>query len=130
MKRQHRSARFKVTLALVSLLCFGSPTLADNSDVQIARQAWPMIESGILLIDVRTPEEFAEGHLDGAINIEYEQTDALVAAIGNNKQRQVVLYCRSGNRVGKAMAVLHSKGYTGLFNAKSYLALKETEPDL
>ena len=89
-----------------------------------------MIQTGVLLIDVRTPEEFAEGHLDGAVNIEYQQTDALMAAIGNDKKRQVVLYCRSGNRVGKAMAVLKSKGYTGLFNAKSYLVLKQTTPHL
>ncbi len=89
-----------------------------------------MIQSGALVIDVRSEEEFAEGHLDGAINIEWDQTDALIAAIGSDKQRQVVFYCRSGNRSGKSMAELESRGYTHIFNATGFEALQATKPDL
>ena len=47
-----------------------SPVMAGG-DPEAARQAWPMIENGALLIDVRSAEEFADGHLDGAVNIEW-----------------------------------------------------------
>jgi len=99
-----------------------APVMAGGGDPEAAKKAWPMIENGALLIDVRSTEEFAGGHLDGALHIEWDQTDALAAAIGDDKQRQVVLYCRSGNRVGKAIAVLETRGYTNIYN------MLETKP--
>lgn len=104
-----------------------SPVMAGG-DPEAARQAWPMIENGALLIDVRSAEEFAGGHLDGAINIEWNDTDALIKAIGSDKQRQVVFYCRSGNRAGKAIGQLKLGGYTNIFNATGLGALQETKP--
>jgi len=88
-----------------------------------------MIENGALLVDVRSEQEFAEGHLEGAININWDQTDELIAAIGNDKQRQVVFYCRSGNRVGKSIKVLETMGYTNIFNATGLEALRATRPE-
>ena len=87
-----------------------------------------MIEQGVLLIDVRTSGEFAQGHIDGALNIPWEQTEKLMSAIGNEKQRSVVVYCRSGNRSGKAKAVLETQGYTNIFNAMGYESLKHAKP--
>jgi phage shock protein E len=102
--------------------------LAGNGDTDAAKLAWPMIQNGALLVDVRSKEEFAQGHLDGAINIEWNKFDALVAAIGSDKQRQVVFYCRSGNRAGKSINQLKSLGYTNIFNATGFEALIETKP--
>ena len=51
-----------------------------------------------------------------------------MSAIGTDKTRPVVVYCRSGNRSGKAKVVLETKGYTNIFNATGYGALKETKP--
>ena len=87
-----------------------------------------MIENGALLVDVRSAEEFADDHLDGAINIEWTDTDALIKVIGSDKQRPVVFYCRSGNRAGKAIAHLKLGGYTNIFNATGLGALQETKP--
>ena len=105
-----------------------NPVMAGGGDQNAAKQAWPMIENGALLIDVRSKKEFEGGHLEGAVNIEWDQIDALAAAIGSDKQRQVVLYCRSGNRVGKSIAILETKGYSNLFNATGLEALKATRP--
>lgn len=128
MENHHRSAPPGIALLLLSLVWLNQAIPADNDFIQAAEQAWPMIENGALLVDVRTEQEFVAGHLEGAINIPYDQTNALMAAIGNDKQREVVFYCRTGNRVGKAMVILKSKGYTSIFNAKSFAALKETQP--
>jgi len=105
-----------------------NPVMAGGGDQNAAKQAWPMIENGALLIDVRSKKEFEGGHLEGAVNIEWDQIDALAATIGSDKQRQVVLYCRSGNRVGKSIAILETKGYSNLFNATGLEALKATRP--
>lgn len=64
------------------------------------------IEAGetFQLIDVRTPEEFAEGHLEGAINIPLDRFDP--AALPDAQGAERVLYCRSGRRSGIAAAML------------------------
>ena len=116
-----------VVLVLLTIWMIG-PVLAGGGDPEIAKQAWPMIENGALLVDVRSAEEFAEDHLTGAINIEWNKTDELEEAIGSDKNRQVVFYCRSGNRVGKSITELKTRGYTNIFNATGLGALKETKP--
>jgi phage shock protein E len=100
----------------------------ENSALQAAKQAWPMIENGALLLDVRSAEEFAEDYIQGAINIEWDKTDDLIAAIGSSKQRMVVVYCGSGQRAGKAKAELEARGYSNIFNATGLEALKATKP--
>lgn len=116
-----------VFLVLVTIWLI-NPVMAGGGDPKAAKQAWPMIENGALLIDVRSKQEFDGGHLEGAVHIEWNQIDALAAAVGSDKQRQVVFYCRTGNRAGKSIVVLEAKGYTNIFNATGLEALKETRP--
>jgi len=117
-----------VLLALLLTAWLLNSAIAGGGDRDAARKAWPMIENGALLIDVRSEEEFAAGHLDGAINISWDNTDALIAAIGDDSQRPAVFYCRTGNRVGKSMNLLAEKGYTNIYNATGLEALKDTKP--
>jgi phage shock protein E len=69
-------------------------------------------DASLLLLDVRTPEEFAAGHIPGAVNIPYDQVAAHLSAIP--KDDEVVLYCHSGRRAGLAAEVLATNGYTKL----------------
>jgi phage shock protein E len=80
-----------------------------------AKQGWQMIEQGAMVIDVRTPEEFNAGHLDQAVNYPLSELDKHIAAL--DKSQPIVLYCRSGNRSGQALAYMESKGFTALHNA-------------
>ncbi len=128
MSKYRKHTQFMYAFVVVLTIWLINPVLAGSGDPEAARQAWPMIESGALLVDVRSEQEFSEGHIDGALNIEWDQTDALIAAIGSDKQRQVVFYCRSGNRVGKAITALEAHGYTNIYNATGYEALLETKP--
>ena len=66
----------------------------------------------IQLIDVRTPEEFSEGHIENAknINIMGDDFDAQVAAL--DKTKPVMVYCKSGGRSAKASARLKELGFT------------------
>jgi len=127
MRNYRKFMPFIYVVLVVMAVWLINPVLAGG-DPEAARQAWPMIEDGALVIDVRSAGEFAGGHLEGAINVEWSNTDALIAAIGGDKQRPVVFYCRSGNRAGKAIARLRLGGYGNIFNATGLGALKETKP--
>jgi rhodanese-related sulfurtransferase len=69
-------------------------------------------DSSLFVLDVRTAEEFAAGHVPGAVNVPYDQVASQLAQIP--KDKDVVLYCKSGRRAGLAADVLAANGYTKL----------------
>lgn len=67
-----------------------------------------------MLIDVRTPEEFASGHIEGAVNI---PVDALAGRLSEVPTGQpVVVYCRSGSRSATASKILADAGYSSIYD--------------
>lgn len=71
------------------------------------------------VIDVRTPAEFAEGHLDGAINIDWQGATFADDIAQFDTAGTYVIYCRSGNRSGQAISAMTEMGFTDLTNAGS-----------
>ncbi len=69
-----------------------------------------------LILDVRSPQEYTEGHIPGAINIPHDQLGSRLAEIGSHKDKDVVLYCRSGRRVGIAVNTLRAAGFSKLLH--------------
>ncbi|MFC5077436.1 Thiosulfate sulfurtransferase PspE precursor [Vibrio thalassae] len=88
-----------------------------------AEQGWQMIEQGALLVDVRTPAEFADGHLASAKNYPLSDIDKYFAHI--DKSTPIVVYCRSGNRSGKALDYLTSIGFSHVHNAGGFEEMRE-----
>ena len=76
------------------------------------------IAAGHLLVDVRTPEEFAQGHIEGAQNHNFFAADFAQQMQAYDKQKPLLLYCRSGNRSGKAAMLLDSLGFRQLYDLK------------
>lgn len=74
-------------------------------------------------IDVRTPNEFASGHLEQAINIPHATIAQKIASIVKDKSAAIHLYCRSGNRAGVAKRILDGLGYTNVTNEGGYRQL-------
>jgi rhodanese-related sulfurtransferase len=74
---------------------------------------------GVTVLDVRTAEEFAGGHVPGAINIPHDQVAARSAEVGP-KGKPVLLYCRTGRRSGIAAAELARQGFTALYDLRSF----------
>ena len=70
---------------------------------------------GAVLLDVRTPQEYREGHIPGSINIPLQQLDKAIDAY-ENKAVPLFVYCHSGARSRQAAAVLQSMGYTNVTN--------------
>ena len=84
-----------------------------------------LIANDYYLIDVRTPEEFKSGYLEDAINIEWQNIKNLNKEIKKNDK--IYLYCRSGNRSGKAKEILINLGYKNVINIGG---LKEASENL
>jgi phage shock protein E len=76
-------------------------------------------EKGAIIIDVRSPGEFASGHAKGAVNMPLDQLNSKVAAI-KKYQKPIILCCASGMRSGRAIALLTSKGILDLYDAGSW----------
>jgi len=76
-------------------------------------EARRLVSGGARLVDVRTPEEFAEGHIDGAVNIPVQELSARLGEVGQ-KDTEVVVYCRSGKRSHQAKQLLKEAGFTAV----------------
>ena len=77
------------------------------------------VKEGAILIDVRTRQEFLEGHLEGAILIPYYEISKKVADIIPNKNQAIIVYCQNGGRSQKAYKTLNNMGYNNIYNLKS-----------
>jgi rhodanese-related sulfurtransferase len=69
-----------------------------------------------LILDVRTPEEFAEGHIEGAINIDYYHPGFQNELNGLDKTKTYLVYCRTGNRSGQAFDFMKDQGFKEVFH--------------
>ena len=74
------------------------------------------IKQDAVLIDVRSPQEYREGHLDGAISIPDYQIRRVVARQITNKEQLIVVYCSTGHRSQEAQRILENMGYTNVYN--------------
>ena len=109
-------------LPAVAALLFASLAHAGEPNVPSAKVT-PMTQEQLLehqakhadhlfVLDVRTPAEYAEGHVPGAVNVPHDQLASRLAEVP--KDKDVVLYCRTGRRAALAADVLASHGYTRL----------------
>ena len=71
-------------------------------------------ETNYLILDVRTPEEFAAGHIPGAINIPNEEIGTAQIPELPDEDQLILVYCRSGNRSKQASEKLAALGYTNI----------------
>ena len=96
---------------LLLLLVLNVSACADESAMSPAKLA-ASIEAGKapLVLDVRTQEEYAAGHVPGAVLIPHDQIETRIAELG--EPRALVVYCKSGRRSGLAETVLKKHGFT------------------
>ncbi|NOH78685.1 rhodanese-like domain-containing protein [Vibrio sp. RE86] len=111
--------------SLTLLIAVLSLASASVSASERAETGWEWIEQGALIVDVRTPQEFADGHLERAQNYPLSELDKHFANI--DKDAQIVLYCRSGNRSGKAFQYLTAQGFTNLHNAGGLVEMQQSK---
>lgn len=121
--------------SIVAALVLGMGVAVASPDVAAAQAAAVEVKPGVVsgatakalaaagakVVDVRTPEEFAAGHVPGAINIPYDELPRRAAEIGP-PSTTVVLYCRSGRRSGIAVEALKKAGFKDLYDFQSVTA--------
>ena len=70
---------------------------------------------GAVLLDVRTPDEYRQGHIPGSKNVPLQQLDK-ISSLAKNKEIPLFVYCYSGSRSRQATGMLQQMGYTNVNN--------------
>lgn len=111
----------KLILILLSALMLGGCAVISDSQTNTYRQitmdeAVNMMaqETGYIILDVRRPDEFAAGHIPGAINVPNESIGTAEIPELPNKDQLIMVYCRSGRRSKEASEKLVKLGYTSI----------------
>jgi len=101
----------------VVFILMSSCTIGQTkNDIELAEFEKKMASEKYLLVDVRTAEEFSEGHIKGAINIDYLAENFSIEIQELELESPVLLYCRSGNRSSKAMKIMKELGFKEVYN--------------
>jgi phage shock protein E len=79
----------------------------------------------VVFVDVRTPQEFAAGHVKGAINIPYDQMQKRWKELAQYRDRPMVVYCRTGHRAGIALSVLEQHDFPKAINGGGLSGLEQ-----
>ena len=120
------ASRIKNVVLILALM--GLPISCSQPKAKPITEVSPNeLEKGILL-DVRTPEEFAAGHLEGALNIDWFREDFLSAIDSLPANKTLFLYCKKGGRSSKAAHLLDSLGYKTMELTGGYDAWVKANP--
>ena len=115
MRKIKRLLPFVLSLMLLSSC--GTPGGSSNSYRQISMDAAVKMmkdEKNYIILDVRRPDEYAEGHIPGAINVPNEEIGTAEIAELPDKAQLILVYCRSGRRSKEASEKLVKLGYTNV----------------
>jgi rhodanese-related sulfurtransferase len=108
----------KVIAMLASVLllagCASGATGVTNMNVENFSKK--TAESGVVILDVRTPGEFMTGHIQDAQNIDFESGSFESQIESLDKNGTYAVYCRSGNRSGQAVKVMQDAGFKNIYN--------------
>lgn len=125
------SALLSATSAFAQTAAPGSTPPAQAAAAAPTRPVTPPAETqkllkqrNVVVLDVRTPEEFATGHLRGAQNLNFRDPNFPTQLAALDTIKTYVLYCASGNRSGKAAVLMQEKGFRKLVNAGAFKDLQ------
>jgi len=114
------------------LACFGMLFFAQPAAAQTASKPVPPAVAANLLkkpntvvLDVRTPAEFATGHLKGAQNIDFRAPGFEDKISKLDKSKTYILYCASGNRSGQTTVLMEETGFKQIINAGAFEDLQK-----
>lgn len=110
-----------VMAAAIALVLFTSVQCTASADTPQSVTASPFLLERVknnewLLLDVRSEEEYRQGHIPGAINVPHDNIDRYLASIDNYKNKPVIVYCKSGRRAKLAMKRLQAKQFNNVMH--------------
>ena len=93
--------------------------MADQKELSATARG--KVKAGAVLLDVRTPQEYAAGHIEGAKNIPVQELARRIAEVGA-KETPIVVYCAAGMRAAAACELLKRAGFADVLNLGSMSA--------
>ena len=102
--------------AIILLAGCSSTGSATTVNLNVSEFSQKITEPGVIILDVRTPEEFASGHIQGAVNIDFNSGDFANEITRLNPSETYAIYCRSGSRSGQAASIMHVAGFHDVSN--------------
>lgn len=103
-------------IATLFLLAGCSSNASGVTNLNASEFSKKIAETGVVTLDVRTPGEFMTGHIQGAQNIDFESGNFENEISTLDKNGTYAVYCRSGNRSGQAVAIMHDAGFHSVYN--------------
>jgi rhodanese-related sulfurtransferase len=102
--------------AIVLYFAYAKGWLLTDFESISANQAYTLLQNdeNVTLLDVRTPEEFSQEHIEGAILIPVQVLNENLSQLASFKNKKVIVYCHSGNRSVAASRLLSKNGFTPL----------------
>jgi phage shock protein E len=91
-----------------------SAAVVQNIDVQVAQSS--LKDNGVIVLDVRTPEEYAQGHIPGAKLMDFHGDNFAAELKALDPKAHYVVYCASGNRSNKATQMMQSENFQNVSN--------------
>lgn len=116
-----------IVVGLAALLIFGNGN--SNDTAETSTPTFASIQNDVStnngqLVDVRTTEEYAEGHIDSAVNLSLQAMQAGTLP-STTKDAPLYVYCRSGNRSAQATTLLKQAGYTNVTDLGAITAVEK-----
>ena len=112
------------TIGFAIMLTLGAGlSLAAKIEYLSARQAKVVIDDNsdnpeFVILDVRTPKEFTQGHIAGAVLLDFRNPDFVSGLKRLDRSKTYLIYCRSGNRSGQALRLIDSMGFQRIYHLK------------
>jgi rhodanese-related sulfurtransferase len=122
--------RIRLTAILATMLVCLSPAMLGAQDAVMKAispgQFKAMLDrhkdtGDLVVLDIRTPPEFAAGHIEGAVMLDYYSRDFVDRLKKLDRQQTYLIYCRSGNRTGKSLAILEKLGFSRVYHLETGL---------
>jgi phage shock protein E len=108
----------RLILVCLSMIVSGAALAADAADIkpEALLVRTPKHDKSLVILDVRTAEEFSQGHVRGPMNISHDQLSDRIKELMGDKDKDLVVYCRSGRRTALAIETLKANGFNRLFH--------------
>lgn len=113
--RKRNIAAAALAAALMLTACGGDTAVFDLTPAAEAHELLANQPAGLVVLDVRTPQEYGEGHIAGATNIDFYEPDFVRMLDALDKEQPYFVYCRSGNRSARAVDAMRDLGFAEVY---------------
>jgi rhodanese-related sulfurtransferase len=103
-----------IFISILNINCNNQTTKSKTQQgvvIQLSPKEFNEKSQNQTIIDIRTPQEFAQGHIEGAVNINYFDRSFLEQVSKFEKNKTIFIYCRSGNRTSSASKKMLNEGF-------------------